>query len=81
MKTYVGGQGKRKDNVETLTFPSPREYEVLRLIIKGFKNRQIADILKIHIQTVKNHNRSLFLKMRVVDRKSLKIKAKQLELI
>jgi DNA-binding NarL/FixJ family response regulator len=38
---------------------SPRETEVLLLIAKGLKNRQIGDVLNISEQTVETHRKRI----------------------
>jgi len=45
-----------------------REQEVLRLITRGFSNREIADILCISPDTVKTHVRNILFKLAVKDR-------------
>jgi NarL family two-component system response regulator LiaR len=47
---------------------SPREREVLRLIARGYSNRQIARDLAIGEQTVKTHVRSILAKLGLQDR-------------
>jgi DNA-binding NarL/FixJ family response regulator len=47
-----------------------RETEILRLIAKGFKNREIAEKLFISRETVRWHVRSLYSKIGVQDRLS-----------
>jgi DNA-binding CsgD family transcriptional regulator len=47
---------------------TPREQEIIRLIAKGFSNREIAGILKISMDTVKTHVRNIFSKLNVKDR-------------
>lgn len=42
---------------------SPRELEVLGLLARGYKNRQIADALVISLSTVKVHVRHIFEKL------------------
>lgn len=44
---------------------SHRELEVLGLIVEGYKNKEIARILKIQHQSVKNHLQHLFKKLNV----------------
>lgn len=44
---------------------SHRELEVLALVVEGYKNKEIARILKIQHQSVKNHLQHLFKKLDV----------------
>jgi len=45
-----------KTKAEILT---GREVEVLKLLMKGFSHKKIADELKISIDTVRTHNRHI----------------------
>jgi DNA-binding NarL/FixJ family response regulator len=47
---------------------SARELEVLRLIVEGMSNKEIASTLSITESTVKNHVNSLLTKLKVKDR-------------
>ena len=47
---------------------TPREVQVLQLLVKGLANKQIADLLTISEHTVKDHLKSVFGKLQVVDR-------------
>ncbi len=47
---------------------SSRELEILQLIAKGYSNKQIARVLGIKEQTVKNHLTSILRKLAVNDR-------------
>ena len=47
---------------------SSREVEVLKLIVEGMSNKEIASALTISESTVKHHVNSLLAKMRVNDR-------------
>lgn len=47
---------------------SPREMEILELVIQGMSNREIAYDLGISHQTVKNHMTSILSKLGVTDR-------------
>ena len=42
-----------------------REQEILTLIWEGFKNREIADQLKISVKTVEAHRAAIMKKLRV----------------
>jgi DNA-binding NarL/FixJ family response regulator len=47
---------------------TPREQEVIGLLVQGLSNRRIARALRISESTVKNHLRAVFLKLNVSDR-------------
>ena len=42
---------------------SPRQEEIIRMMVEGFKNIQIASALAISHQTVKNHATDIFAKL------------------
>lgn len=44
---------------------TPRQNEIVRLIVKGFTNQEIADALNVSLSTVKNHKQNLFKKVNV----------------
>lgn len=52
-----------------------REYDVLRLVTKGFSNKAIANELCITLSTVKTHMRNIYRKLEVDDRAHAIIKA------
>jgi len=52
-----------------------REYDVLRLIAKGYSNKAVAKELRITISTVKTHLRHIYSKLGVEDRAQVIIKA------
>ncbi len=54
--------------IEMLT---PRELDVLRLLAKGYTNRQIADVLCLSMRTVEGHRASLMTKLNVHSRVEL----------
>lgn len=45
-----------------------REMDILKLLVKGLINREIADILGVSISTIKNQLNTLFSKLEVTDR-------------
>jgi two-component system NarL family response regulator len=47
---------------------SGREMDVLRLIVRGHSNKEIADLLQVAESTVKNHVTNLLTKLHVQDR-------------
>jgi two-component system NarL family response regulator len=56
---------------------SPRELEVLQLIAKGLRNKEIGAALNIAEDTVKIHIKNIFGKMNVIDRTSAVVSASQ----
>ena len=61
-----------KDNVRSLT---SREFEVLKLLITGKSNNEIAQVLTVSVHTVKAHVCSILNKMSVGDRVQAAVKA------
>ena len=47
---------------------TPREIDVLRLLAKGYTNRQIADVLCLSMRTIEGHRASLMSKLNVHSR-------------
>ena len=45
-----------------------RETEILKLLVKGLINREIAEILGVSVSTIKNQLNTLFAKLEVTDR-------------
>ena len=64
--------------VELLT---PREQEVLKLMIDGKSNREIADELVIEVGTVKWYSQQIYRKLNVRSRVQAIVKARELNLI
>ena len=60
--------GRKKKKEEGFEDLSQREVDVIKLMARGYNNRQIADILFISEHTVKVHIRNIFRKIGVVDR-------------
>ena len=60
---------------------SHRELEVLALVVEGYKNKEIAQILKINHQSVKNHLQHLFKKLNVKNSTQAYVVALKLNLI
>jgi len=44
---------------------TPRQNEIIKLIIKGFSTQEIADLLNVSVNTIKNHKQVLFRKVNV----------------
>ncbi len=64
----VTTEHRRGSQPEQLT---PRELDVLRLLVKGNTNRQIADLLGLSVRTVENHRANLMGKLGLVSRVEL----------
>ena len=60
---------------------SPRETEVLKLIIEGLSNQEIADRLYLGVDTIKTHVRTLMKNLAVHDRTQAAVKAIRKQLI
>jgi DNA-binding CsgD family transcriptional regulator len=46
-------------------FMTPRQHEIVKLIVRGFSNQEIAEQLNLSINTVKNHKQLLFKRINV----------------
>jgi len=44
---------------------TPRQNEIIKLILKGFSTQEIADRLNVSVNTIKNHKQVLFRKVNV----------------
>ncbi len=71
---------KREEPLLPETFTS-REVEVLRLLVRGQTNREIAQNLLLSVSSVKLHLRSLIKKLGVSDRVQAAVRAVELGLI
>jgi LuxR family maltose regulon positive regulatory protein len=60
---------------------SPRELEVLRLIVDGATNKEIADELVLTVNTVKRHISNIFGKLEVSNRAQAIAQVRQLNLL
>lgn len=58
----------KSENVETKTIFSRREKDVLRHLVNGLTNKQIAARLKVQPSTIKQYLSSIFTKLRVQSR-------------
>lgn len=54
---------------------SQRELDVLRLVVKGYSNKQIAEELTVSAETIKTHMRHIMEKLAVNDRTHAAVKA------
>jgi len=58
---------------------SERELELLRLVARGYSNRQIAEALFITLGTVKKHLNNIFGKLQVANRTQAVARARELD--
>ena len=54
--------------MQHVTILTAREHEVMRLVIAGYSNRQIAEKLNITTNTVQTHLRNIYRKLAVRNR-------------
>jgi DNA-binding NarL/FixJ family response regulator len=66
------GRILRKDIYDRQT-TAPREDEILELVRRRLSNREIADLLKIRVSTVKFHVSNIFSKMHASSRRDLAV--------
>ena len=58
-------QEQSSNSVDLKIKLSPRENEIVQLITKGFKNKDIAIQLEISYETVKSHRKNIFRKLEI----------------
>ena len=68
---YFQKFGKSQNEVNTLT---PREQEVLQLLADGFRYKEIAGIMGISLDTVREHARRIYTKLHVSSRTEAVVK-------
>jgi LuxR family maltose regulon positive regulatory protein len=66
--------------VSPMEYLTPREAEILQLIIEGYSNRKIADKLFVSISTVKKHINHIYGKLNVKTRIQAALRAKQINI-
>lgn len=76
MESTSSGSEVRPTTGASLPEPlSPRELEVLNLIVEGYSNQEIADRLIISLPTAKTHVRNILNKLAVDDRTQAAVQA------
>ena len=60
---------------------SQRQLEILNLVAKGFSNKEIADILGVSLETIKDHVKKILLKMGATSRTEAASLAVNLQLV
>ncbi len=66
---------RKQETASETTLPSRREREVLRLLLNGRSNQEIASHLQVHVGTVKSHLARLMRKAGVNNRTALTLRA------
>lgn len=74
------GDSPRLQLEELLDPLTPRESEIMRLIIRGYSNPEIANNLVVSINTVKKHTSNIYSKLGVSSRTQAIARAQQLNL-
>ena len=62
-KTQFKPQEKMSKSLTQTYKLTPRELEILKRIVDGYKNREVAEILKISVKTVEHHRANLMQKL------------------
>jgi len=75
LKTIATGGAKEKEESALAAALSTRELDVLRLVVNGLTNQEIADKLVLSVETVKTHMRHIMEKLAVSDRTQAAVKA------
>lgn len=74
LRERVRGDGRSPDPEEAkIASLTPREREVIALVVEGLRNRDVASRLSISEATVRHHLTSIFAKLGVADRTELVI--------
>lgn len=74
-RSWLNNDTSKKSTAELETALSERELEVLRLVVAGLSNQQIAYSLVVTIDTIKTHMRHIMEKLAVSDRTQAAVKA------
>jgi DNA-binding NarL/FixJ family response regulator len=59
---------QHKDSIDETTILTPKEKEILKALAKGLRYKEIADEMKISIETVRSHARKIYEKLQVQSR-------------
>ncbi len=62
-KTQFKPQEKMSRSLTQTYKLTPRELEILKRIVEGYKNREIAEMLRIRVKTVEHHRANLMQKL------------------
>jgi DNA-binding NarL/FixJ family response regulator len=59
---------QHKDSIDETNILTPKEKEILKALSKGLRYKEIADEMKISIETVRSHARKIYEKLQVQSR-------------
>ena len=59
---------QHKDSIDDADILTPKEKEILKALSKGLRYKEIADEMKISIETVRSHARNIYEKLQVQSR-------------
>ncbi len=59
---------QQKDSIDDVDILTPKEKEILKALAKGLRYKEIADDMKISIETVRSHARRIYEKLQVQSR-------------
>ncbi|MDO8942087.1 MAG: LuxR C-terminal-related transcriptional regulator, partial [Desulfobacterales bacterium] len=79
--TESAGEGAVPSKLVASAMLTPREAQVLELLVHGLSNKEIARCLEIGDGTIKWHLKNLFIKLGAVSRKTAVSRAKLLGLV
>ncbi len=80
-KINAAGNDKLMVKENLVSALTPREVDVLRLIGKGYTNKEISERLSLAASTVKSHLNNIYSKLNVKRRTEALIKSRELELL
>ncbi len=69
------------EEMKSMPEMSQRQLEILNLVAKGFSNKEIADVLGVSLETVKDHIKKILLKMGAASRTEAASLAVNLQLV
>ena len=81
-KRVISGEIRHSiEDMKSVPEMSQRQLEILNLIAKGFSNKEIADILGVSLETVKDHIKKILVKMDASSRTEAASLAVNLQLV
>jgi DNA-binding NarL/FixJ family response regulator len=59
---------QKKDSIDETDILTPKEKEVLKALAKGLRYKEIADEMKVSMETIRSHARKIYEKLQVQSR-------------